>query len=178
MTFLNSKTSAGVAAVILRIVLGALFVYAAWMKLRDPWALFAISIDSYQILPLWAVELAARTLPWFELLLGVLLISGLWRGISAAAASLLLGIFFSLMVRAMIKGMQIDCGCFGPGERLSWVTLLRDGALLASSLFVTLWGRTPVLRPASAPASPAPHGASTDPVEFCAPSAGSGHKER
>jgi len=60
-----------------------------------------------------------------------------WRHVSAAAASLLLAVFFGLMVRAMAKGMQIDCGCFGPGDRLSWVTLLRDGALLASSLFVT-----------------------------------------
>ncbi|MGC9951029.1 MAG: MauE/DoxX family redox-associated membrane protein [Bryobacteraceae bacterium] len=138
MTFLNNRTPAGLAASILRIVLGALFVYAAWMKLRDPWALFAISIDSYQVLPLWAVELVARALPWFELLLGVLLISGLWRSVSATAASLLLAVFFSLMIRAMVKGLQIDCGCFGPGERLSWMTLLRDGALLASSLFVTI----------------------------------------
>jgi hypothetical protein len=48
--------------------------------------------------------------------------------------------------------MQIDCGCFGPGERLSWVTLLRDGALLGSSVFVTAmaWGRTAVLRPSAA----------------------------
>jgi len=138
MTFLN-RTPAAAAALILRIALGALFVYAAWMKLRDPWALFAISIDSYQVLPLWAVELVARGLPWFELLLGVLLISGVWRVFSTAAASLLLAVFFSLMVRAMAKGMQIDCGCFGPGERLSWVTLLRDGALLAGSLFVSLY---------------------------------------
>jgi uncharacterized membrane protein YphA (DoxX/SURF4 family) len=142
MTFLSNristkKTPVGVAALILRIVLGGVFVFAAWMKLREPWALFALSIDSYQVLPSWAVELAARALPWFELLLGVALIAGVWRGASAVAASLLLAVFFGLMVMAMAKGMQIDCGCFGPGERLSWITLLRDGALLATSLFVT-----------------------------------------
>ncbi|HXM41362.1 MAG TPA: MauE/DoxX family redox-associated membrane protein [Bryobacteraceae bacterium] len=134
---LGRRTPAGAAALVLRVILGAIFVYAAWMKLRDPWALFAMSIDSYQVLPLWAVELAAHSLPWFELLLGVLLIAGVWRGVPAVAATLLLGVFFGLMVRAMAKGMQIDCGCFGPGERLSWMTLLRDGALLASSVFVT-----------------------------------------
>jgi uncharacterized membrane protein YphA (DoxX/SURF4 family) len=119
------------------VILGAIFMYAAWTKLREPWALFAISIDSYQVLPLWAVEFIARTLPWLELLLGALLIAGIWRGVAAAAATLLLGVFFGLMIRAIAKGMQIDCGCFGSGERLSWMTLLRDGALLASSLFVT-----------------------------------------
>jgi uncharacterized membrane protein YphA (DoxX/SURF4 family) len=138
MTFLSKKTPAGVAALVLRVVLGVVFVYAAWIKLREPWAVFAIGIDSYQVLPLWAVEAVARALPWFELLLGILLIVPVWRGVSAVAASLLLAVFFGLMVRAMAKGMQIDCGCFGPGERLSWMTLLRDGALLASSLFVTV----------------------------------------
>jgi uncharacterized membrane protein YphA (DoxX/SURF4 family) len=137
MTFLSSKTPAGILALILRVVLGVIFLYAAWIKLREPWALFAMAIDSYQVLPAWAVELVARALPWFELLLGVLLVAGVWRHVPAAAASLLLAVFFGLMVRAMAKGMEIDCGCFGPGDRLSWVTLLRDGALLASSLFVT-----------------------------------------
>jgi uncharacterized membrane protein YphA (DoxX/SURF4 family) len=137
MTFLSSKTPAAAIALILRVLLGVIFLYAAWMKLREPWALFAISIDSYQVLPLRAVELVARGLPWFELLLGVVLIAGVWRSVSTAAASLLLAVFFCLIVRAMAKGMQIDCGCFGAGERLSWTTLLRDGALLASSLFVT-----------------------------------------
>jgi uncharacterized membrane protein YphA (DoxX/SURF4 family) len=121
---------------VLRIALGAVFVYAAWIKLRDPWFLFAQSIDSYQVLPLWAVELVARTLPWAELLIGLLLIAGLWRRISTAAASLLLLVFFALMVRAYAKGMEIACGCFGPGEAISWRTLLRDGALLAVSLFL------------------------------------------
>ena len=53
-------------ALVLRIVLGAIFVYAAWTKLKDPWALFAMAIDSYQVLPLRAVEWVARTLPWLE----------------------------------------------------------------------------------------------------------------
>jgi hypothetical protein len=107
------------------------------MKLREPWALFAMAIDSYQVLPSWAVELVARSLPWFELLLGALLIAGRVAGYFCACRIAAAGVFFGLMVRAMAKGMQIDCGCFGPGERLSWMTLLRDGALLASSLFVT-----------------------------------------
>lgn len=125
------------AALLLRIALGAVFVYAAWLKLRDSWYLFAMSIDSYHVLPLWAVELVARTLPWAELLIGLLLIVGRWLRVSAAATSLLLLVFFALMVRAYATGMEIACGCFGPGETISWRTLLRDGALLAGSLFVT-----------------------------------------
>lgn len=121
----------------LRVALGAIFIYAAWLKLRDPWQIFAMSIDAYRILPLQMVELAAHVIPWLELAIGVLLIAGLWLRISSSIVSLLLLTFFTLMVRAYIKGMAIDCGCFGPGEAISWKTLLRDGALLAAALWVT-----------------------------------------
>ena len=119
---------------VLRIALGAIFVYSAWSKLKDSWALFAMAVDSYQVLPLWGVQWVARTLPWVELLIGVLLIAGRWMRVATGAASLLLLLFFGLMVRAHLKGMEINCGCFGPGEAISWRTLLRDGAILAGSL--------------------------------------------
>jgi len=137
---MNSSQSKTVkaAVLILRIALGAIFVYAAYTKLTESWRLFAAGIASYEVLPMWAVELLARTLPWFELLVGLLLIAGRWLRVSSIATSGLLLVFFSLMVRAYFKGMTIECGCFGPGEAISWKTLLRDGSMLAGSLFVTV----------------------------------------
>jgi uncharacterized membrane protein YphA (DoxX/SURF4 family) len=134
MTFSRNDKGLRVLVLFLRLALGSVFVYAAWTKLRDPWALFALSIDSYQLLPQWAVEVVARTLPWLELLIGLLLMAGLRLRLASAITSLLLVLFLGLAVRARLKGMQIDCGCFGPGEALSWKTLLRDGTLLGSSL--------------------------------------------
>jgi len=124
--------------ILLRLVLGGIFIYAAYTKLREPWQLFAAGIRSYEVLPMQAADLLARTLPWFELLLGVLLIVGRWLRVSTVAVSGLLLVFFTLMVRAHVKGQTIDCGCFGPGETISWKTLLRDGSMLAGSLVVTL----------------------------------------
>jgi len=126
-----------IVALVLRIALGAIFIYAAWTKLRTPWELFAMSIDSYELLPLRAVEFVARTLPWFELAVGLLLIAGVFLRSAAVATTLLLGVFFGLMIRAYAKGMQINCGCFGPGEIISWKTLLRDGSMLAGALALT-----------------------------------------
>jgi hypothetical protein len=110
----------------LRLALGAIFVYAAWTKLRQPWQLFASSIDAYGLLPMWAVKLEARVLPWGELLLGL-------RTASIAASLLLLG-FFAVMVRTYASGIQIECGCFGPGDVISIRSLARDGTLLLASL--------------------------------------------
>ncbi len=127
-----------VTAILLRVALGAVFAYAAYLKLRVPWQIFAGSIGDYQVLPDWAIAPLARTLPWVELAIGLLLIAGIWVRVAAAACSLLLAGFFTLMVRAYAKHMNIDCGCFGPdGDPISWRTLLRDGTFLAVSLAVT-----------------------------------------
>ncbi len=122
-----------------RLVLGAVFVYAAYIKLRDPWQLFAMSIDSYQVLPLSMAETAARVIPWFELVIGLMLIAGIWLRVSGTIVSLMLLTFFTLMVRAYAKGMQINCGCFGPGEAISWKTLLRDGSMVAAAIAMTVF---------------------------------------
>ncbi len=127
---------------LLRIALGAVFAYAAWLKLTTPWQLFAGAIGDYGVLPEWAIAPLARSLPWAELVIGLLLIVGRWLRTAATACSLLLVVFFALMVRAYIKGMAISCGCFGPGEVISWRTLLRDGTLLGASLAVTWFAFT------------------------------------
>jgi len=130
---------------VLRVALGAIFVYAAWTKLvhvqlkpfyveLTPWQLFAMEVSGYELLPLKAVELVARTLPWFELVVGLLLMAGYWLRSAAAATALLLAGFFTLMVRAYAKGMEIPCGCFGANDIISWKTLLRDGSMLAAAL--------------------------------------------
>jgi uncharacterized membrane protein YphA (DoxX/SURF4 family) len=123
--------------IILRLGLAAIFGYAAWLKLREPWMLFAMSVDAYHVIPEWGSVAVARTLPWIELLLAVLLLAGLWQRVAMPAASVLLAVFFALMVRSYARGEGIDCGCFGPGEAISPITLLRDGGLLAASLLLT-----------------------------------------
>jgi uncharacterized membrane protein YphA (DoxX/SURF4 family) len=118
----------------LRLTLGAVFIYAAYTKLRQSWLLFALSIDSYQMLPEWAVYALARTLPLFELALGVLLIAGVALRYLSVVAAAILGLFFTVMLVSYFRGAGIDCGCFGVGEALSAKTLARDGLLLTGAL--------------------------------------------
>ena len=134
----------------LRVLLALVFLYAAYTKLRQPWMLFAMSIDAYQLFPQWAVLLLGHWLPWLEVLIGVFLLVGVLLRYVAAGATVLLIIFFALMTRAFIKGMTIDCGCFGLGEAISAKTLLRDGFLLTLSIVLTvLAARSNRLRSAS-----------------------------
>jgi len=121
-----------------RIILALVFVYAAWTKLRQPWEVFALSIDSYGVLPEWAVVATARALPWCELALGVLLLLGVQLVAVSGAVSLLLVGFMAAMLRAWSLDLGIDCGCFGVGQAVSPETLARDGALTLLSLGVTV----------------------------------------
>ena len=133
------------AILLLRLLLGVIFLYAAYTKLKESYLVFAMSIDSYQILPPEAVLGVARTLPWIELAIGVWLLAG-WRVVPAAIASTaILGTFFGVMVFTYGRGVAIDCGCFGLGEAMSWKTLLRDGTLVAASaaLAVLAWSGGP-----------------------------------
>jgi uncharacterized membrane protein YphA (DoxX/SURF4 family) len=106
------------------------------VKLAEPWQLFAAGIADYEVVPMWAAKFLAHTLPWFEVLIGLLLIAGRWFRTSTVSTSLLLLVFFSLMVRAFAGGKEINCGCFGPNELISWKTLVRDGSMLGVSLFL------------------------------------------
>ena len=121
-----------------RLLLGAIFVFAAYMKLKAPWIEFVGSLNAFEILPESALEPVARTLPWFELALGVALISGIWQRWFALIASLLLAFFFIVMVRSYAVGLKIDCGCFGPGDALGPKTLARDFSMLALAIAVTV----------------------------------------
>ncbi len=123
---------------VLRLLLGLVFVYAAYTKLRQPWLLFAMSIDAYQLLPEWAVLLLGHWLPWVELAIGLLLMAGILLPYVAASAAGMLVAFFVLMARAFVKGMTINCGCFGLGEEISAQTLARDGLLVALAIALTI----------------------------------------
>ena len=120
-----------------RLALAAVFLWAAYTKLRDPWMIFAMEIDAMHVVPGAMVEPVARTMPWLELALGVLLVIGIQTRYVATVATVLLLGFFSMLLFLYLKGFQGDCGCFGPGERLGPKTLARDGLLVALSVWVT-----------------------------------------
>jgi uncharacterized membrane protein YphA (DoxX/SURF4 family) len=139
-----------ICLIIGRLALAVVFLVAAYAKLKPqipvPWSLtsiktslsmFAMQVDSYQLLPPSQVIRVAHFLPLFELFLGLWLLSGIALKFSSVVSTLVLTGFFTLMVRTYALGLSINCGCFGPSEQLGPKTVLRDGSLLALSLAVT-----------------------------------------
>jgi putative oxidoreductase len=139
---------AGVLLTIARILLGLIFIYAAYAKLhfsgawhlRDYYFFFAMGIDSYKMLPLTAVQWMAKVLPWVELTLGAMLVIGAgvrWAGLLVSA---LLVMFMVALAHAALGGLEINCGCFGNNSVKPSAELVRDVGLLAVALTVTVGG--------------------------------------
>jgi hypothetical protein len=101
--------------------------------------MFAMGVDSYQMLPQRAVSPFAHWLPPFELLLGLWLLTGVALRVSSLVATLAIFAFVAAMFSAYERGLTISCGCFGPGEQIGPITLVRDGLLfLPLALAVTI----------------------------------------
>jgi uncharacterized membrane protein YphA (DoxX/SURF4 family) len=133
-----------------RLVIAAIFIYAGYAKLLRPdmtprpsipiaRSLFALQIDSYQMLPAWAVLLVAKWLPVIEIAIGLLLLIGVGLRIWAALVTLIIAGFFAVVLRAYLLHLDINCGCFAKPEPLTGWTVLRDGALLLLAVLMTVF---------------------------------------
>jgi putative oxidoreductase len=118
---------------VLRLALAALFLYAGASKLADPTA-FAVEIDHYQLMP-WLAPYLAAGLPALEITLGVALVvlPAPWRRAAALGCLALMVAFTVAAAWALVRKLDIDCGCFGKGSGpITWLTMLRDAALIAA----------------------------------------------
>jgi len=134
-----------------RIALAGIFLAAAYAKMKPQpgmsWSvasvntslsMFAMGVDSYQLLPAWAVSPFAHLLPPFELILGLWLLSGIGLRVSSVISTLAICAFIFAMYSSYRRGLTVSCGCFGPGEQIGAWTFIRDGLLfLPLSVAVT-----------------------------------------
>jgi putative oxidoreductase len=118
-----------------RIVLGALFVWAAITKLPDM-AAFAQDVANYRLVPAALVPFLAAAVVGIELLAGISLVAGVMERAAAAVIAALLVAFTVFLSQALLRGIDLRCGCFGGDEPASWWTVARDLVMLAAAFVV------------------------------------------
>jgi uncharacterized membrane protein YphA (DoxX/SURF4 family) len=127
---------------VFRFVLGGLFVYAGLVKALEPLD-FAQNIRNYALVGQSLSFIAAIVLPWLEILAGACLVAGIWKRGAALVISGLLIFFIVLTVVTMIRGLDIDCGCFGAIDRKAGLSvILEDLAMLYLGLCLLFAPRT------------------------------------
>ena len=111
---------------------GGAFVVAGILKVADP-AKFALDIGHYRLAPHRLVNLVAVLLPWIEVVTGSFVLAGVWLRASALLLASLTALFFLVIVSALARGLNIECGCFGTvgGRHVGLVNLAIDTALFA-----------------------------------------------
>jgi uncharacterized membrane protein YphA (DoxX/SURF4 family) len=133
---------------ITRLGLGGILFYAGIVK--APYAAsFGEAIANYDLLPRHAIPFVANTLPWLEILTGLSLICGLWTRSAAAASLLMFTVFSAAVVSALVRDLNIDCGCFetATGARIGIHTLAIEGSCMLASLLVLIFPRHSMISP-------------------------------
>ncbi len=120
-----------------RLFLGGILIYAGTTKIANPLQ-FAAAVEGYQILTSNGVIWVVKILPWMEIVLGILLIIGIQVRYTAGLIGLLLAFFITVMLVTYLRGIETDCGCYGVGEKISPLTLVRDASFILPALFLVI----------------------------------------
>jgi uncharacterized membrane protein YphA (DoxX/SURF4 family) len=127
-----------------RALLGGVFVVAGVLKIPDP-AAAVRAVRAYRLLPEVLVGPVAFGMPVVEIAVGLALLAGVFVRAAAIASAVLLVVFMAAVSSAWVRGLQIDCGCFGGGGEVAagqtayGTELLRDAALLVIALALARW---------------------------------------
>ena len=134
---LSAKIARSHIYALCRLVLGVIFVYAASVKIDAPQEL-ADSIASYDVVPYPIISLMALALPLFELACGLLMLTGYSCATGLLSSITMLCLFLAALLSAVVRGLPINCGCFGAHSWLDanpWMALVRDSVLLLCALY-------------------------------------------
>jgi uncharacterized membrane protein YphA (DoxX/SURF4 family) len=138
-----------------RLVLGVIFIYAGYSKLFFPnkmfWPFvmlkfsvlanlsnFAVQVESYKLLSAAGVNFVSHTLPFAEIILGALLLIGRGVRIWGTLVTLIMLGFVTVVTRAYLLHMDINCGCFATPEPISLKKIFEDGALALLAVLMTV----------------------------------------
>jgi len=125
----------GAITYLMRLVVGAVFIYSGYAKAIDPWGTiyklreYLMVMHLPRLLPLATV--AAFMLFSFEMLVGVSLVTGSYRRAAPRMAMVLMAFMLPLTLWIAIYNPVADCGCFGDAIVLdNWATFWKNVVLV------------------------------------------------
>ena len=117
-------------------ITGMVFFLSGIVKLMDPVGAGLVMKEYYDFLHRGFLAFSSKMMgvafALAETLVGVALITGVWRKTTAMIALVMQGFFTFLTLLLVIFNPQMDCGCFGEAIHLThWQTFFKNLILLA-----------------------------------------------
>ena len=136
---MTRERGVAIAVLIVRVAIGAIFLAAGALKAGHA-AQFAVEIAAFRLLPPSVIGPMALGLPLLEMLLGACLVLGVFTRASAWIAFAMFAAFDLAIASAVVRGMSVNCGCFGPNDAsvTSWSEVARDAIFVVLALLVAL----------------------------------------
>ncbi len=115
---------------VVRLGAAAVWIVAGAAKIPQIHA-FQVVVQRYGILPGFLAAPFAYVLPFLEVAIGLYLAAGLFVRGTALLGTVLFAAFLAAQVSALVRGISLDCGCFGTVAEttVSPLTVLRDFSL-------------------------------------------------
>jgi uncharacterized membrane protein YphA (DoxX/SURF4 family) len=146
-SLLRRPRTLDIVGLLARLALGGVMLVAGVLKVTKP-EVSARAVQAYQLLPFDLATYVGYGLPILEVVLGLLLVAGLFTRASAALAGVLLVAFIIGIASAWARGLSIDCGCFGEGGTIDpsatryLEEILRDVGLVLCAAWLVIRPRT------------------------------------
>ena len=140
---MNSSRLSDTLATISRYVMALLYIFSGAAKSLNPFG-FSLQIGDYLsamgldfLRPL--ADLGGILLPALELLLGLMLLTGVWKWLASWATFLSMAGFTLLTLWIAVANPVSDCGCFGDVIKISnWATFIKNIILLPFAVILFL----------------------------------------
>jgi hypothetical protein len=129
---------------IARLVLGGVLIAAGALKIGNLQK-SAMAVRAYEMLPVSFANFLGYSLPWVEVGVGLLLITGTVVRTSGLIGAIIMIVFIIAISQAWARGLSIDCGCFGGGgaidpKKTKYLSeILRDLGLFTLGIYLYLY---------------------------------------
>jgi uncharacterized membrane protein YphA (DoxX/SURF4 family) len=132
-----------------RLILGGVIFVAGALKVGAIGESI-LAVRAFRILPYELTSVVGTILPFAEILLGLLIMAGVFTRMTGILGALLMLAFTIAIISAWSRGLTLDCGCFGGGGVISqeeafaaypW-DIARDIGLMACGVWLAIFPRT------------------------------------
>ena len=141
MNVIKALFRQGWFGLISRLILGGVLFAAGWLK-AFKFDESQMAVRAYEVLPISVANTLGIILPWLEIGVAILLILGVAIRPAALFSGALMLLFIAAITQAGLRGLSIDCGCFGgggtvePGKTRYLEEIARDSGLFLLALYL------------------------------------------